>query len=96
MGGIQNSRSWDKPRDNQCVPGEVPLAQLVDRIVPGESRWQVRWKPTREAPGRSQTFASTAVSRGKSQALRDAERLKAYVELHGNACTVEDALVALG
>ena len=62
----------------------------------GDSRWQVRWKPTRESPGRSQTFTSAAVSRGKSQARRDAERLKAYVELHGNACTAEDALVALG
>lgn len=72
------------------------MAQLVDRSVPGEARWQVRWKATRSGPGQSQTFASPAVSRGKPQALRDAERLKAYADANENRCTVEDALVALG
>jgi integrase len=72
------------------------VAQLVDRSVPGEARWQVRWKPNRSAPGRSQTFVSAPVTRGKPHALRDAERLKSYVDAHGNLCSVEDALVALG
>lgn len=72
------------------------MAQLVDRSVSGEARWQVRWKPNRSAAGCSQTFASSAVSRGKPQARRDAERLKAYVDAHANGCTAEDALVALG
>lgn len=72
------------------------MAQLVDRSVAGEARWQVRWKSTRSAPGRSQTFVSAPGSRGKSHAQRDAERLKAYVDARANACTVEEALVALG
>lgn len=72
------------------------MAQLVDRSVPGEARWQVRWKATREAPGRSQTFASVAAARGRSQARRDADRLRAYVESRSNVCDVEEALVALG
>lgn len=72
------------------------MANLVDRSVPGESRWQVRWKASREAPGRSQTFVSAPAARGRSQARRDAERLRAYVESRGNGCDGEDALVALG
>jgi len=58
------------------------VAQLVDRSTGAEARWQVRWKASRAAIGRSQTFFSPLVSRGKSSAQRDAERLKAYVDLH--------------
>lgn len=36
------------------------------------------------------------VSRCKSSAQRDAERLKAYVDLHRNGCEVEEALAAVG
>lgn len=60
------------------------MAQLVDRSTGAEARWQVRWKASRAATGRSQTFFSPLVSRGKSSAQRDAERLKAYVDLHRN------------
>ncbi len=72
------------------------MAQLVDRSVDGESRWQVKWKPGRGLPARAQSFRSAAVSRGKSAAQRDAERLQAYVNLHRNECGVEEALAALG
>lgn len=72
------------------------MAQLVDRSTGTEARWQVRWKAGREAAGRSQTFFSPLASRGKSSAQRDAERLKAYVDLHRNDCEVEQALAALG
>jgi integrase len=72
------------------------VANLVDRSKPDESRWQVRWRQRRGAPGCSQTFCSARATRGKSSVQRDAERLKAYVDLHDNACTVEDALIALG
>jgi len=72
------------------------MAQLGDRPTGAEARWQVRWKASRAATGRSQTFFSPLVSRGKSSAQRDAERLKAYVDLHHNACEVEEALAALG
>jgi len=74
----------------------VAVAQLVDRSTATEARWQVRWKAGRAGTGRSQTFFSLLVSRGKSSAQRDAERLKAYVDLHHNACEVEEALAALG
>jgi len=56
----------------------------------------VRWKASRAATGRSQTFFSPLVLRGKSPAQRDAERLKAPVDLHRNTCEVEEALAALG
>ena len=72
------------------------MAQLVDRSTGTEARWQVRWKASRAATGRSQTFLSPAVARGKSSAQRDAERLKSYVDLHRNDCEVEEALAALG
>src|SRR5215210_3057952 len=72
------------------------MAQLVDRSVPGEARWQVKWKPFRDAPWRAQSFRSAAPSRGKSPAQRDAERLRAYVDLHQNLCEVEEALAELG
>ena len=39
----------------------------------------MRWKAGRAATGRSQIFVSPLVSRGKSSAQRDAERLKAYL-----------------
>jgi hypothetical protein len=68
------------------------MAQLVDRSGPGEARWQVKWKPSRDAPWRTQSFRSPAPSRGKSPAQRDAERLRAYVDLHQNLCEVEEAL----
>jgi hypothetical protein len=55
----------------------VAVAQLVDRSTATEARWQVRWKAGRAGTGRSQTFFSPLVSRGKSSAQRDAERLKA-------------------
>lgn len=71
-------------------------AQLVDRSTSAEARWQVRWKASRAATGRSQAFCSPLVSRGRSSAQRDAERLKAYVDLHRNDCEVEEALAALG
>jgi hypothetical protein len=74
----------------------VAVAQLVDRSTATEARWQVRWKAGRAGTGRSQTFFSPLVSRGKSSAQRDAERLKAYVDLHHNTCEVEEALAALG
>ncbi len=72
------------------------MAALVDRSTATEARWQVRWKASRGAAGRSQTFVSPRASRGRSAARRDAERLKAYVDLHRNDCEVEDALAALG
>jgi hypothetical protein len=56
----------------------------------------VRWKAGRAATGRSQTFFSPLASRGKSSAQRDAERLKAYVDLRRNDCQAEEALAALG
>jgi len=56
----------------------------------------VRWKASRAATGRSRTFFSPLVLRGKSAAQRDAERLKAPVDLHRNTCEVEEALAALG
>ncbi|MDQ6948678.1 MAG: site-specific integrase [Actinomycetota bacterium] len=72
------------------------MAQLVDRSTAVEARWQVRWKAGRTSPGRSQTFMSARASRGKSAAQRDAERLKAYVDLHENVCGAEEALAAVG
>ena len=50
------------------------MSQLVDRSTAGGARWQVRWKAGRDATGRSQTFLSPLVIRGKSAAQRDAER----------------------
>ena len=72
------------------------MAQLVDRSVPGEARWQVKWRASRGAPWRAQSFRSPAAPRGKSLAQRDAERLRAYVDLHQNLCGVEEALAELG
>lgn len=77
-------------------PEGAVMAQLVDRSVPGEARWQVKWTAGRGVPARAQSFRSTPVSRGKSAAQRDAERVKAYVDLHGNQCEAEEALAALG
>ena len=87
---------WDNLGITDDLSQGATMANLVDRSVPGEARWQVRWKAAREGPGRSQTFVSPAAPRGRSQARRDAERLRSYVESRGNACDVEEALVALG
>lgn len=57
---------------------------------------QVRWKPSHTATGRSRSFLFTAVPRGMSSAPCDAERLKAYLDLHRDDCEVEEALAALG
>jgi len=82
--------------DNGAASEGVAVAQFADQSTCPQVRWQLLWKSSRAATGRSQTFVSPLVSRGKSCAQRDAERLKAYVDLHCNACELEEALAALG
>ncbi len=75
--GLVISGARDNLGITEAASEGVAVAQLVDRSTGAEARWQVRWKARRAAAGRSQTFFAPLVSRGKSSAQRDAERLKA-------------------
>lgn len=72
------------------------MAFVSDRSTPDEARWQVRWKPRRDLAEVSHTFLSPPAKGRRTDAEREALRLKLHVDSQRNRCGHDEALAAIG